>query len=115
MPELSLDTSEEPREPLSQAKLNRLGIGSFAVSGIGFLTFIKMTDRSTRTPAKGLGLFLATTIGFAGGTIMRIVALNQIRHAESHERGLLAAIAGVAIGSLTGLLTLNWLRTARQL
>lgn len=52
--------------------------------------FIKMTDRSI------------------------LIARCQSRHSsDGHERGLPLAAAGIAIGSLTGLLTLNWLCTAR--
>ena len=108
-PPESGETQQGPSE------LNRLGIASLAVSSTGFLTMLKMADRRTRTPARALLLFLATTLEFASGILLGARALQQIGDPDRHERGVLPAAAGIVIGVVTSLLTFNWMRTKRRM
>lgn len=101
-------------EPAPAARQNGLAVVSAILSGMGFLTLLKLADRSNRTPAKALGLFLATSLESTGGTIVGLTALRQIRSTEAHLRGRLLAAAGVAVGALTSVLTLNWMRMERR-
>jgi len=102
-------------EPATAARQSGLAVVSAILSGMGFLTLLKLADRSNRTPAKALGLFLATSLESTGGTIVGLTALRQIRSTEPHQRGRMLAAAGVAVGVLTSVLTLNWMRMERRM
>ena len=75
--------------------MKALAIASVALSGLGFLTLLKLTDRQDRTPARALFLFFATTLESTAGTALGIVAAScrrfgaarQGAHSRSYGRG----------------------------
>jgi hypothetical protein len=91
-----------------------LGAASVALSAIGFLTLLRLADRSDRSPARGVGLFLATTIESVGGTVLGLSAVGQSKDVDRPTRGLLLGAAGAVLGVVTTLLNLNWMRTRRR-
>jgi uncharacterized membrane protein YbhN (UPF0104 family) len=93
-----------------------LALASVALSAMGFLTLLRLADRRDRTPAKALGLFLATTLESTVGAGLGIEAIRRSRSEGAVERpkSFVAAAAGVVIGVITSALMLNWMRTTRR-
>ncbi len=94
-----------------------LALASVALSAMGFLTLLRLADRRDRTPAKALGLFLATTVESTAGTGLGIEAIRRSHGDESGEpaKSVVVAAAGMVIGIITSALTLNWMRTTRRM
>jgi hypothetical protein len=88
---------------------------SVALSAIGFLTLLRLADRRDRSPARGLGLFFATSLESIGGTALGVMAVGRSRDGGRPSRGLLLGAAGTVLGIVTTLLNLNWMRTRRRL
>lgn len=91
-----------------------LGAVSVALSAIGFLTLLRLADRRDRSPARGLGLFMATTAESVGGTVLGLTVVGRSRDAGRPSRGLLLGAAGAVLGVITTLLNVNWMRTRRR-
>ena len=94
---------------------NVLAVASIALSGLGFLTMLRLADRRDRTPAKALGLFFATSLETVSGTVLGLVAASQASDSEQPGKGLLFGAPGAVLGIITTLLTFNWMRTRRRL
>ena len=92
-----------------------MGAASVALSAIGFLTLLRLADRRDRSPARGLGLFLATTTESIGGTALGLMAVGRSRDVGRPTRGLLLGSIGAVLGIVTTLLNVNWMRTRRRL
>ncbi len=92
-----------------------MAVASFALSAIGFLTLLRLADRRDRSPAKAVGLFLATTVESTGGTALGLVAAGRNKDPERLTKGFLVAAAGTVLGVVTTLLNFNWMRTRRRL
>ncbi len=92
-----------------------MGAASVALSAIGFLTLLRLADRRDRSPARGLGLFLATTGESIGGTTLGLMAVGRSRDVGRPTRGLLLGAAGAVLGVITTILNFNWMRTRRRL
>ncbi len=107
------DAADEHRATDDRSAL--MGAASVALSGIGFLTLLRLADRRDRSPARGLGLFLATTTESIGGTAIGLMAVARSRDVGRPTRGLLLGAAGVVLGVVTTLLNFNWMRTRRRL
>lgn len=65
---------EDPDDPM-----NVLAVASIALSGLGFLTLLRLADRRDRTPASALGLFLVTSLATISGTVFGLVAASRER------------------------------------
>jgi hypothetical protein len=91
------------------------------LSGIGFLTLLRLADRRERTPARALLLFFATTLESISGTVLGLVAVGRVRDAArpgkglALGKGLLLGASGAVLGVITTLLNFNWMRTRRRL
>jgi hypothetical protein len=92
-----------------------LALASIALSGLGFLTLIKLADRTDRTPAKALGLFLATSFESIGGTVLGLMAARRASDAKQPGKGFLLGGSGAVLGVITTLVNFNWMRTRRRL
>ena len=92
-----------------------IGLASVVLSGLGFLTLLRLADRRDRTPARALALFVATTLESVGGTVLGVVAVERRRGPARPVRGLLLGASGAVLGVLTSVLTFNWMRTKRRL
>lgn len=92
-----------------------LAVASIALSGLGFLTLLRLADRRDRTPATALGLFFATSIETVSGTVLGLRAARQDRDSEQPGKGLLLGASGAVLGIITTLLNFNWMRTRRRL
>jgi hypothetical protein len=92
-----------------------LPVVSVALSALGFLTLLRLGDRRDRTPAKALGLFLATSLESTLGTVLGVTAVQRSRQADGLSRGLLLGAAGTVLGILTTVMNFNWMRTRRRL
>jgi hypothetical protein len=57
--------------------LDVLALASVASSGLGFLTLLRLADRTDRTPARALGLFLATSFETITGTVLGLMAASR--------------------------------------
>lgn len=88
---------------------------SVALSALGFMTLLRLADRRDRTPAKALGLFVATTLESTLGTALGITAVTRSRQSDGLSRGLLLGAAGTILGVLTTIMNFNWMRTRRRL
>ena len=88
---------------------------SVALSGLGFLTLLRLADRRDRSPARGLSLFLVTTVESVAGTVVGMTAVGRSRDVGRPSRGLLLGAAGAVLGIVTTLLNFNWMRTRRRL
>jgi hypothetical protein len=92
-----------------------LGIASVVLSGLGFLTLLRLADRRDRTPARALALFLATSLESISGTVLGVVAVERWRGPARPGRGLLLGAPGAVLGIITTVLTFSWMRTKRRL
>ena len=108
------DLEPEPGEPAPDQN-DLMAVASVALSAIGFLTLLRLADRRDRSPAKGLGLFLATTAESIGGTVLGLSAVGRSRDVGRPSRGLLLGAIGAVLGVVTTLLNVNWMRTRRRL
>jgi hypothetical protein len=98
-----------------QSSINMLGVASIALSGLGFLTLLRLADRRDRTPAKALGLFFATSMETVSGTVLGLRAASHARESEHRGKELLLGTSGAVLGFITILLNFNWMRTRRRL
>jgi hypothetical protein len=114
--EVSRDgTGDAADQEAADAQLtNSLAVASLALSGIGFLTLLKLADRRERTPFRALGLFLALTIESTGGTVLGLVAAGRSKERAPTGKGFLVATGGTVLGVITSILTFNWMRTRRR-
>ena len=101
---------EDPDDPM-----NVLAVASIALSGLGFLTLLRLADRRDRTPASALGLFLVTSLATISGTVFGLVAASRASDSEQPGKGLLLGASGAVLGIVTSLLNFNWMRTRRRL
>jgi hypothetical protein len=85
------------------------------LSGLGFLTLLKLADRRDRSPAAALGLFFATSLETIGGTALGLVAASRASDAEQPGKGMLLGASGAVLGIITTVLNFNWMRTRRRL
>lgn len=92
-----------------------VSLASVVLSVVGFLTLLRLADRRDRSPAKALGLFLATTTESTLGTALGVVAIKRSRPEDRISRGFLMAAAGTVLGVITTVMNLNWMRTKRRL
>ncbi len=95
--------------------MDALAVASVALSAIGFLTLLRLADRRDRSPAAGVGLFLASMLESTGGTALGLVAAGQNKDSERVTKGFLVAAAGTVLGIITTILNFNWVRTRRRL
>jgi hypothetical protein len=94
--------------------LNALAVASVALSGLGFLTLLRLADRRERTPARALGLFFTTSVESVSGGVLGLYAASRFRSGETPSKGFLVAAAGAVLGVVTTLLNINWMRTRRR-
>jgi len=94
--------------------VNVLAVASIALSGLGFLTLLRLADKRDRTPASALGLFFTTSLATISGTVFGLVAASQANDSEQPGKGLLIGASGAVLGIITTLLNLNWVRTRRR-
>ncbi|HEX3333488.1 MAG TPA: hypothetical protein VHS57_04055 [Acidimicrobiales bacterium] len=94
---------------------NSLAVASAALSAIGFLTLLRLADRRDRSPFRALGLFGATTLESAGGTVLGLVAAGRSRERGHVGKGFLVAAVGTVLGVITTVLNFNWMRTRRRI
>ena len=92
-----------------------LAVVSIALSGVGFLTLLRLADRRDRTPARALGLFFVTWLETISGTVLGIVATSRATDSEQPGKGLLLGASGAVLGIVTAVLNFNWMRTRRRL
>jgi hypothetical protein len=85
------------------------------LSGLGFVTLLKLADRTDRTPARALGLFFANSLETVSRTVLGLVAASQASESEQPGKGLLLGVTGAVLGIITTLLNLNWMGTRRRL
>ncbi len=113
---MSTALPDEGAPDAAQGAPDPLALASVALSAISFMTLLRLADRRDRSPAKALGLFLATTVESTSGTGLGIAAIRRSRGEGlgSHPRSFAVAAAGVVIGVITTLLNLNWMRTKRR-
>jgi hypothetical protein len=102
------------QEAADERLTNSLAVASLALSGIGFLTLLKLADRRERTPFRALGLFLALTVESTGGTVLGLVAAGRSKESAPSGKGFLLAASGTVLGVITSILTFNWMRTRRR-
>ena len=101
-------------EAAPAAGRNGLAVVLAVVSGMGFLTLLKLVGRSNRTPARALGLFGMTSLESGAGMLIGFTALRQIHATEPRPPGGILALLGVAVGAITSVLTFNWMRLERR-
>lgn len=94
--------------------VNVLAVVSIALSGLGFLTLLRLADRRDRTPARALGLFFVTWLETVSGTVLGLVATSQATDSEQPGKGLLLGASGAVLGIVTAVLNFNWMRTRRN-
>jgi hypothetical protein len=96
-------------------RIDLMAVASVLLSSAAFLTLLKLADRRDRTPARALGLFVATSLESVSGTALGLSAAGRARDAGRPSRNLLLATAGSVLGVLTTLLNINWMRTRRRI
>jgi hypothetical protein len=101
--------------PASPETTDPLPFVSAALSALGFMTLLRLADRRDRSPARALGLFLATSLESTLGTALGVRAVARSRQADGLSRGLLLGAAGTILGVLTTVMNFNWMRTRRRL
>jgi hypothetical protein len=89
-----------------------LGAASIALSGLGFVTLLKLADRRDRSPLLALGLFFATSLETIGGTVLGLKAASR---AQRGGNGLVLGASGALLGVITTIMNFNWMRTRRRL
>lgn len=109
-----IDREPAPGEQEDEVR-NGLALASIALSGLGFLTLLSLADRRDRSPAKALGLFVATSLETLTGTVLGFLAVTRARDAKQSGKGLLLGAAGAALGIMTTLMNFNWMRTRRRI
>ena len=115
-PETSPETDGAPTDAAAPPERTEfMAAVSVALSGLGFLTLLRLADRRDRSPARGLALFFATSVESIGGTVLGVMAVGRSRDAGRPSRGLLLGAAGTVLGIVTVLLNVNWMRTRRRL
>jgi hypothetical protein len=92
-----------------------LAVVSIALSGLGFLTLLRLADRRERAPASALGLFFVTSLATITGTAFGLVAARQASDSKQPGKGLLLGASGAVLGVITTILNINWMRTRRRL
>ncbi len=95
--------------------VNVLAVASIALSGLGFLTLLRLADRRDRAPVSALGLFFTTSLATITGTTFGLVAARQATDSKQPGKGLLLGASGALLGIITTLLNINWMRTRRRL
>ena len=103
------------QEAADQQLTKSLAVASLALSGLGFLTLLRLADRRDRTPFRALGLFFATTLESTGGTVLGLMAAGRSKESAPTGKGFLVSAAGTVLGVITTVLTFNWMRTRRRL
>jgi hypothetical protein len=103
----------QPEDP--GTAVDMLGVASLALSGLGFLTLLKLADRRDRSPARALGLFFATSFETIGGTVLGLKAASRASESHRSRKGLLLGASGAVLGIITTVLNFNWMRTRRRL
>jgi hypothetical protein len=107
---------ESDGSPVDQRR-RALSLASLALSSVSFLTLLRLADRSDRSPARALRLFLVLVTECVGGTALGVAALRSREDGEGEGPGgaeTAAAAAGTLLGIVTMLLTFNWMRTRRR-
>jgi hypothetical protein len=99
----------------TEHSLDVLALASIASSGLGFLTLLKLADRSDRTPARALGLFLATSFETITWTVLGLKAASRASESRQPGKGMLLGASGAVLGIITTILNFNWMRTRRSL
>jgi hypothetical protein len=87
---------------------------SVVLSTLSFLTLLRLADRRDRTPARAVGLFIATTTESITGATLGLITVTQTRDDRPNRNFLLGA-AGLVLGVITTLLNFNWMRTRRRM
>jgi hypothetical protein len=114
--EAAAGTSGEPEPTADQDdSVVVLGAISVALSGLGFLTLLKLADRRDRSAAKALGLFLATSLETIGGTVLGLKAAGRASDSGQPGKGMLLGASGAVLGIIATLMNFNWMRTRRRL
>src|SRR5258708_20058381 len=104
-----IDTDPAPFEDNGDA-VHPLAVASLALSGLGFLTLLRLADSRDRTPAKALGLFFATSLESIGGTVLGLVAASRASDSEQRGKGFLFGASGAVLGIFTTLRNFTWMR-----
>ena len=95
--------------------VSMLAIASIALSGLGFLTLLKLADRTDRTPARALGLLFSTSLETISGTVLGLKAASHARDSKQPGMGLILGASGAVLGIITTVLNFNLMRTRRRL
>ena len=88
-------------------------LASALLSVLGFPTLLRLADRRDRTPARALGLFLATTAESIAGIVLGISGARRASD-TGPDRNIPLAAGGLVLGVITTLLNVNWMRTRRR-
>lgn len=109
-----VDEPDASSEADPSGAIDSMSLASMILSGLSFLTLLRLADRRDRSPAKALGLFLATTSESIGGTVLGFRAIKRSPDTKLDRNFALAGF-GTVLGIITSLLNLNWMRTRRRL